>query len=174
MAGGGLIARQYDRLLMGLAALAALILFAMVVGVTAEVILRSTINRTIPGMIDLTEIGIYAMAVLLAPWLLNQGQHIRMEFVLTLIPRRVAWTLELIGDTTGIVVCLILTFFGFKATWLSMTQNYTIFKSLTFPEWWLLGPMPVTFMLLAIEFMRRLYALARAEKAPRSENTSVA
>jgi TRAP-type C4-dicarboxylate transport system permease small subunit len=174
MARDGRLASAYDRFLAWLAAAGAVILFAMVAGVTAEVVMRSTINRTIPGIIDLTEIGIYAMTVLIAPWLLGQGQHIRMEFMLTMIPRRVAWACELIGDCVGILVCLFLTWYGFKATFLSLTQNYVIFKSLTYPEWWILAPMPVAFLLLTVEFVRRLVRLLRGDKAPRAETTSVA
>jgi TRAP-type C4-dicarboxylate transport system permease small subunit len=114
------------------------------------------------------------MTVLAAPWLLGQGQHIRMEFVLTMIPRTLAWAFELIADSVGILVCLFLTWYGFKATWLSMTQNYIIFKSLSYPEWWLLAPMPIAFLLLTVEFARRLARLLRGDKAPRTETTSIA
>lgn len=174
MARVGRFAGAYDRFLAWLAAGSAVILFAMVAAVTLEVVVRSTINRTIPGMIDLTEIGIYAMTVLAAPWLLGRGQHIRMEFVLTMIPRTLAWAVELIADSIGLLVCLFLTWYGFKATWLSMSQNYVIFKSLTYPEWWLLAPMPIAFLLLTIEFVRRLARLFRGDKAPRTETTSIA
>ena len=38
-------------------------------------------------------------------------------------------------------------------------------KTLIMPEWWLLWPMPVAFVLLAIEFVFRMRRLALAERA---------
>jgi TRAP-type C4-dicarboxylate transport system permease small subunit len=45
-------------------------------------------------------------------------------------------------------------------------------KNLVFPEWWLLAPLPVAFVLLAVEFVFRFHRLLGA-RARRAEATSV-
>ena len=45
-------------------------------------------------------------------------------------------------------------------------------KTLILPEWWLLWPMPVAFVLLAIEFVFRMRRLALAEPRPREDAVS--
>ena len=45
-------------------------------------------------------------------------------------------------------------------------------KNLVFPEWWLLAPLPVCFVLLAIEFVFRFDRLLRRAR-PAHEATSV-
>jgi TRAP-type C4-dicarboxylate transport system permease small subunit len=45
-------------------------------------------------------------------------------------------------------------------------------KNLIFPEWWLLAPLPVTFLLLAIEFLFRFHRLLR-QRTRRAEATSL-
>jgi hypothetical protein len=40
-------------------------------------------------------------------------------------------------------------------------------KTLITPEWWMLAPLPVAFLLLAIEFIFRMHRLSRAGTAPR-------
>jgi TRAP-type C4-dicarboxylate transport system permease small subunit len=47
-------------------------------------------------------------------------------------------------------------------------------KTLIIPEWWLLAPMPVAFVLVAIEFVFRMQRLGRAEHAPRTDVVTVA
>ena len=45
-------------------------------------------------------------------------------------------------------------------------------KTLILPEWWLLWPMPVAFVLLAVEFVFRMRRLALAERRPRDDAVS--
>ena len=46
-------------------------------------------------------------------------------------------------------------------------------KNLVFPEWWLLAPLPATFVLLAIEFVFRFDRLLKGARTRRIEATSV-
>ena len=45
-------------------------------------------------------------------------------------------------------------------------------KTLVTPEWWLLAPLPLAFLLLAVEFLFRMHRLSRAERAPRTDAVS--
>jgi TRAP-type C4-dicarboxylate transport system permease small subunit len=40
------------------------------------------------------------------------------------------------------------------------------------PEWWLLVPLPLAFLLFAIEFLFRMRRLSRSERAPRTDAVS--
>jgi TRAP-type C4-dicarboxylate transport system permease small subunit len=50
--------------------------------------------------------------------------------------------------------------------------SFTI-KTLAFPEWWMLAPLPVCFALLAIEFAFRFCRLMAGPRGRRTEATSV-
>jgi TRAP-type C4-dicarboxylate transport system permease small subunit len=43
---------------------------------------------------------------------------------------------------------------------------------LVLPEWWIFVPLPVCFLMVAIEFIFRMRFLALAERAPRADATS--
>jgi TRAP-type C4-dicarboxylate transport system permease small subunit len=45
-------------------------------------------------------------------------------------------------------------------------------KTLVTPEWWWLVPLPVVFVLLAIEMLFRMNRLARAPRGPRADAVS--
>ena len=73
----------------------------------------------------------------------------------------------------ALFVCLVLLRYGAGMTLDSAGLGAITIKNLVFPEWWLLAPLPITFALLAIEFVFRLYRLLTGERGRRIEATSV-
>jgi TRAP-type C4-dicarboxylate transport system permease small subunit len=163
----------FGRLLDVLATAAALILLAMVVVVTADILLRNLANTGISWANEVTEYALYLMTLLTAPWLLRRGQHVRLDIILTLVRPRVAWLMEAASDILGFAVCLVLIRYGFAMTVDSARLGAITIKNLVFPEWWLLAPLPIAFVLLAIEFIFRFQRLIEGERTRRVEATSV-
>jgi TRAP-type C4-dicarboxylate transport system permease small subunit len=168
----------YGRLLSGLALAGCGVLFAMMLVICADVLLRNV--RLIPGVYSVawaneaTEYALYLITLLTAPWLLRQGQHIRVDIMLRVIPRRIAWYCEWLCDLTALVVCVTIAYAGWKATASSMAIDAMVVKTLALPEWWLLAPLQVTFVLLAIEILFRMARLHAAERGPREDAVTVA
>ena len=163
----------FGRLFDALAVAAALILLAMVVVVTADIVLRNTVAMGFSWANEVSEYALYLMTLLTAPWLLRRGQHVRLDIILTLVPPRVAWLMEAVGDLFGFAVCVVLIRYGIAMTYDSWRLGAITIKNLVFAEWWLLAPLPVTFALLAIEFVFRFDRLLKGERTRRLEATSV-
>jgi TRAP-type C4-dicarboxylate transport system permease small subunit len=165
------LAFAYGRLLDVLAALAALILLAMVIIVTADIILRN-FTRGFTWANEVSEYALYLITLLTAPWLLRRGRHIRLDLVLVMVPTRVAWLLEAVSDVAGLAVSLVMVRYAFLMAADSFRIGAITIKNLVFPEWWLLAPLPVAFVLLAVEFVFRFHRLM-GERTRRAEATSV-
>jgi TRAP-type C4-dicarboxylate transport system permease small subunit len=163
----------FGRLFDALAFIAALILLAMVAVVTADIVLRNLTRGSISWANEVTEYALYLTTLLTAPWLLRRGQHVRLDILLSAVPARVAWLMEAIGDVIGLLVCLVLVRYGAGMALDSARLGAITIKNLVFPEWWLLAPLPITFVLLAIEFVFRLRRLLTGERGRRIEATSV-
>lgn len=163
----------FGRLLDALAILAALILLAMVVMVTADILLRNLTRTGFPWANEVSEYSLYLITLLTAPWLLRRGQHVRIDLALTMVPSRVAWLMEAVSDGLGFVVCLVMMRYGLKMTIDSAALGSITIKNLVFPEWWLLWPLPFCFALLAAEFAFRFDRLRRGERKRRIEATSM-
>lgn len=163
----------YGRLLAGLALAGCAVLFLMMLVICFDVLLRNV--RIVPGMLGIpwaneaTEYALYFITVLTAPWLLRQGQHIRLDIVLRAIPRRLAWYCEWAVDALALACCVAIAFYGVKAVLSSLAIGGTIVKVLSVPEWWLLAPLPATFALLAIEVLFRMQRLYSGERGPRAD-----
>jgi TRAP-type C4-dicarboxylate transport system permease small subunit len=163
----------YGKLLDVLAVLAALVLLAMVLVVTGDIVLRNTVNKGFVWANEVSEYALYLITVLTAPWLLRRGQHVRLDLVLTAVPKRIALLMEAAGDMTGLVVCLAMIRYATWMTYDAWKIGSITIKNLVFPEWWLLLPLPVCFVLLAIEFIFRFHRLL-LNREKREEATSVA
>jgi TRAP-type C4-dicarboxylate transport system permease small subunit len=163
------LARLFD----ALAIVAALLLFAMVALVTADIVLRNTLRFGFAWANEITEYALYLTTLLTAPWLLRRGQHVRIDMFLVIVPPRVAWLMEAMADVVGFAASLVLVWYGTVMTLQSARLGSLTIKNLVFPEWWLLAPLPACFALLALEFVFRLHRLAGAPRTRRLEATSV-
>jgi TRAP-type C4-dicarboxylate transport system permease small subunit len=166
------LSTAFGRLLEALAVLAAAILFAMVAVVTADIVLRNLTRFGILWANEVSEYALYGMTLLTAPWLLRRGQHIRLDLVLIMLPRRAVWLIEAAADLVGFAVCLALVRYGAIMAYDSFRIGAITIKNLIFPEWWLLAPLPICFALLALEFVFRLHRLL-GDRARRAEATAV-
>ncbi|MBC7802636.1 MAG: TRAP transporter small permease subunit [Candidatus Parcubacteria bacterium] len=169
---------QYGRFLACLALAGCAVLLLMMLVICADVFLRNV--RVVPGMLgvpwanEVTEYALYLITMLTAPWLLRQGMHIRVDVLLRVIPRRLAWYCEWAVDLIALGCCAVIAFYGVKAVLSSHAIGGTVVKVLSVPEWWLLAPLPATFSLLAIEFLFRMQRLYAAERGPRTDAVSAA
>lgn len=172
------LALAWQGLLAGLALAGCAVMFAMMMVIVADVALR---NIPVPGLPrglawsnEISEMMLFLTTMLVAPWLLRQGQHIRVDIVLQALPPRVAWQIEWLGDIVGLACCVFMAWYGARATWASWSDGSLMIKTLVTPEWWSLAPLPITFVLLSVEMVLRMQRLAAGERAPRQDAVSAA
>jgi TRAP-type C4-dicarboxylate transport system permease small subunit len=141
----------YDRLLQGLAALAAVLLGASALAITVDVVGRNVGVGTLPWILEVSEYVLPLATFLVAPWLLRRNEHVRLDILLRAWPR-----LGHVTNVIGLAVSAVLVLYGVRTILNSADQGAMVFKSVVFPEWWLYAPVPLCFGLLAVEFVRRL------------------
>ena len=145
------------RLLMRACGTIAALLFGIVaLLVTMDVVLRNLGFGTLPWIVEVSEYSLPVATFLTAPWLLHGNQHVRVEILLTALPRGAARWLDQLADLIGLAGSLTLAWYGLKVILDSRSIGSLIIKTLVFPEWWLFVPMPFAGALLAIEFVRRM------------------
>ena len=168
------LSHWYGRLLDALLLLACLLLLIMTLLIGADVLLRNIGLGGIAPSNEISEDIIYLLTLLAAPGLLRQGQHIRVDIVLRALPAKVGWLLEWLSDILGVICCLYFVWYGWRVVEASFKSGALSIKTLIMPEWWLLAPMPLAFMLLGVEFLFRMHRLALSERRPRDDAVSAA
>jgi TRAP-type transport system small permease protein len=124
--------------------------------IALDVALRNLAGTGFPWLIDAIEYGLFIGTFLAAPWVLREGAHVRVDIVITTLPAGGAALLETLADLIGLAVCLVLLWYGIKVTLTAQALGSMVLKSIIFPEWWALAVIPLSSLLLAIEFVLRL------------------
>ncbi len=148
----------YRFVIQAFAWIAALLLGAIAVLVTVDVAARNVGLGSIAWVVEVSEYSLPVATLLVAPWLLHRNEHVRLDALLTVLPRRYGLALERCADALGIAICAVFILFGVKLVVDSARLGSMMVKTLTVPEWWQYVLVPVCFLLLAVEFARRLRA----------------
>ncbi|HEX9395913.1 MAG TPA: TRAP transporter small permease [Burkholderiales bacterium] len=165
------VARAYDAVLYGMAFIAAFLMTAMMVTITVDVVLRNLGYQSSAHFFTFTEYALLVIPCMGAPWLAREKGHIYVEILLMALPPRLrSWMTVLVG-LVCIGVCLVIAWYGFDITLRDFVQNEKDVRSLDMPRWMIVGWIPLSFLMMAIEFARFLW---RRENflAPLAEVTS--
>lgn len=170
------LSEHYDVLLEALALAACGVLFLMMLMICGDVLLRNVelmpSLRGLPSANEISEYMLYLITMFAAPWLLRQGQHIRVDILLRALPARVGWYCEWVADAAAFAGCCAMIRYGTQAAYSSHASGTLTMKTLVMPEWWMLVPLPLAFLLLALEVIFRMRRLWLGERAPRDDAVS--
>jgi TRAP-type transport system small permease protein len=150
--------RLYGLVIQAMAWVAALVLGAMALAVTFDVVARNLGMRNTGWVVEVSEYSLPVATLLVAPWLLHRGEHVRLDVLLTMFPRTLALALDRVANVLGIAICAVFVWYGSKLILDSARLGSMMVKTLSIPEWWQYALVPVSFLLLAVEFARRLRA----------------
>jgi TRAP-type C4-dicarboxylate transport system permease small subunit len=159
----------YGRVLGACGAVAAALVAALTGMFVLTVVLRATAGSRVTGDFELSEYAMLFITAFAVPWLLRLGRHVRLDVLLVNLTPAVAWGLELINDAVGFVVSLVMLWYGTAVLMRSWTGGTLIVKEYTIPEWWILWPLPLMFMLVAGEFVFRFRRVLGGPRRARTE-----
>ena len=151
------VERAYRALLYGMAWLGAALIAAMMVIITVDVVVRNLGYQSSAHFFTFTEYALLLVPCLGAPWLVREKGHIFVEILLMhLKPRARKWLLRGIGAAC-IAVCLVIAWYGFSVTIGNYLGAERDVRSFDAPRWMIVGWIPLSFLMMAIEFARFLW-----------------
>ena len=165
------VAKAYDAILYGMAYLAAFLLVAMMVVITLDVVIRNLGYQSSAHFFTFTEYALLIVPCMGAPWLAREKGHIYVEILLMSLPERTRARMTMLVGVICVAVCLVVAWFGFQVALSDFLQDEKDVRSMDMPRWLIVGWIPLSFLMMAIEFARFLW---RRENflAPLSEITS--
>ncbi len=148
---------------------AALFIFALMLVGVAQVLGRKILNMPVFGYIDLIEISMATFAFLGIAWCERLGGHVRMELVLTHLPRRVRFLFEVLGMLVALFVIAVLDWYAYQ----HFSRAYELGDSTIdaeYPLWPSKLLVPISFTLLwfrlFVHLLGYLRLLANPDAAP--------
>ena len=150
------LVKAHDAVVFGMAALAAFLMAAMMVVICVDVLLRNLGYQSSAHFFTFTEYALLIVPCLGAPWLVREKGHVYVEiFFMYLAPRPRAVVRFVIG-VLCIAVCLVLAWYGAGITLQDYLGHEKDVRSLDMPRWMVSGFIPLSFAMMAVEFLRFL------------------
>lgn len=147
--------RLLDLVIDVFALVATLILTALVVCVSAEVVMRYFAGRPTRWVNEFSEYALLWLAFLAAPWVLREEAHVKVEMLTDALSaewrQRFHVTTSLVGAAVCALFCWVSTAYVVEVFG---TAEF-LFKSIQLPKWAVLAVMPPGLALLALQFVRR-------------------
>jgi TRAP-type C4-dicarboxylate transport system permease small subunit len=141
-----------DRVMDLLAGAAGILLILIMLLVTYLVLMRYLLGQPPGWVVEICQYMIFALTFLGAPWLLKKGGHVAVDIVLAGLNQRANST-----STVGMLTSFFLAWYGAGSTWQHFTEGIPVIEILRIPKALLLAFIPISFLLLALEFLRQAY-----------------
>jgi C4-dicarboxylate transporter DctQ subunit len=151
------LAKGYDAVVYGMAMIAAFLMAAMMVIITLDVVFRNLGYQSSAHFFTFTEYALLIVPCLGAPWLAREKGHIYVEILLNSFSPKMRARMTVAIGLLCIAVCLVIAWYGFQVTWRDFVQNEKDVRSMDFPRWLVVGWIPLSFLMMAIEFARYLW-----------------
>ena len=136
-----------------------LIVLAIFVLITLDVLLPLMGIQPWDGTLGVVEYGLLWFTILAAPWLARIKGHVFIDAVAVMLPPAVKKVTSKIAYLIAIIGSLMLAYFS----WLLLVESYLNEnideRSIELMLWWIYAPMPICFVLVAVEFIRYLIGI---------------
>jgi TRAP-type C4-dicarboxylate transport system permease small subunit len=150
------VGKAYDAVLYGMAVFAGVLMVTMMAMITADVVLRNLGTQGSAHFFTFTEYFLLLIPLLGAPWLVREKGHIYIEVLTGTLPAPVRRALMLAVVVICMAVCAVLAWYGGAITLQNFLQNEKDVRSFDMPRWILMASMPLSFGMMALEFLRLL------------------
>ena len=155
-----------DSIINGFAFFAGALSILMMVGVSADVVGRYFLNKPIIGMVEVNQLMVLWIVFLGAAWLTRIDGHINMDIMLLLVGRRARIVINVFISLICAAASLVLFWYSIL-TMVSLFQSGTLEPGyLAVNVGYILIPIPLGCLPMAIAFLRKAYRLALELRVP--------
>ena len=153
-----------DHINSGCAVVAAILFAFLTLASSFEVVMRYLLNRPTSWTYETSEYAVAFLAFLGAPWLLKLEGHVSLDVVVDRVNKKHRALFRFINSVAGAVMCLIVAYIGVGVTWDFFRRGVLQPTVLEPPKFVLLAVVPISFILLCLQFVRRAYASRKTWK----------
>ncbi len=149
------------RVALALSAIASLLLFAIGVMLTYEVVARYFFNAPTIWAEELSRLAMIWAVFLGSAALLRSGDHIRVTVITDKLPPALRNVLEVVSLVFVAVISGFVAWYGTPIAWNSFERGRTVGSMLDLPSWVSQASVPLGFALIAIQAVALIFAVPR-------------
>lgn len=147
--------RALERLETALNLVSALILFALMFYVTAEIFMRYLFNHPLPGHLELTQLLIAPAVFLALSWVQARRGHVGMDLLHEKLSPRGRAAADCLTLTLALVTFAVITWFSAQSTWTAWEVG-DVTPTANITTWWSRAAVPVGSALLCVRLGMQL------------------
>lgn len=151
-----LIIAGYNRLIVGLAGLGAILLVLVFVAGLCDVTLRELGYKPLQWYSAFTEYSLLFMTMMGSPWLVRVKGHVVVESLAMAMPRAVRLIMAKFAYLLCILLSISFVWYGTEKAIASFVSGELDLRSIDMPRWTLYASIVIGFGLMGIEFLRYL------------------
>lgn len=119
----GIVERTLSTIEDSLVIVAGFIVLALMIVVTADVIMRSLFNTPLPNSYEYMELGLVFIVYLGAAQVQREKRHIAIDTLIKALPPRGSALMELLGSLAGLILMAAIGWWGAQAAWNSLVTS---------------------------------------------------
>ena len=150
------IADIYLQFITFLKTLAGVVIFCVFLLIVSDVLVRTAGFQTWQASSVLAEYGLLWFTMLAAPWLTRQKAHVFIDAITQILPAPVQRILAKFVYFTCAFFSLVVFYYSLRLVIDAIAEGQIDVRAVDMPLWTLLAPIPLCFLLVAIEFLRFL------------------
>ena len=155
------------------AVLAAVIIITITLAVSAQVVSRYVFKSPWGGLLEICSFSLVYITFLATAWVLRRERHVTMDLVTSRLNPKSRVILNIITSSVCAIICLVIFWYGTEATWQRWQTGLFITQNFDLPDAYILVIIPIGFILLFIQFLRRIYRYLGVWKGIRKEEAKV-
>lgn len=153
------LAKAHDGLINFLKIISGVIVMGIFILIVMDVLLPLIGVQPWEGTLGVVEYGLLWFTVLAAPWLARIKGHVFIDAVAELLPPGVKKITSKISYLIAITGSLMLAYYSYALLVEAYLDDNIDERSIELMLWWIYAPMPLSFLLVAIEFIRYLIGI---------------
>ena len=153
------IAKAHEWLINALKTISCIIVFTIFILIVMDVLLPFVGLQPWEGTLGVVEYGLLWFTVLAAPWLARIKGHVFIDAVAEMLSQEARKITSKIAYLIVIIGSLLLAYYSLELAIEAYVDEAIDERSIELELWWIYAPMPISFVLVAIEFIRFLVGI---------------
>jgi TRAP-type C4-dicarboxylate transport system permease small subunit len=156
MVGRGLC-KGFDRTLKATAYMSGIIIVLLMLSMCYEIVMRYFFNAPTKWAADFSGYMQYVLVLLGAAWVLQINGHTKIDTLVLFFSPRTRTIIDIVTSSIALAACALFLWKGVEATWDAYQRGDFLYREVELPLAPLYGVIPLAFLLVCIEFVRKVY-----------------
>jgi TRAP-type C4-dicarboxylate transport system permease small subunit len=154
---GRRLSKVFDGILTVTAYTSGAIIVLLMLSMCYEVVMRYFFNAPTRWAADFSGYMQYVLVLVGAAWVLKIDAHIRIDTLLVRFSPRTQTILNIVTSSIALIVCALFLWKGVEATWTAYVRGDFLYREVELPLAPFYAVIPFAFLLVCIEFGRKVY-----------------